>query len=237
MMRENMIKLGLGPILLAQGLYVRRTTPILAEAAGPRSGERGSGEELRLLIVGDSAAAGVGVARQDEALAGRLVAQLAEDYQVVWELHARSGWSTADLLAHLDTMPGTPFDAVVTSLGVNDVLESVAPNKWRRSQLELIEVLREKFDKPRILLTHVPPMHHFPRLPQPLRWFLGRAARRLNHELIQLSAPLADCAAVAVDFPLSEDMMAADGFHPGAPGYKLWADEVARLIRGGAAMI
>ena len=51
----------LSPLLICQGMYVRRVTPKLPEADGPRSGEAGSGALLRLLVLGDSAAAGVGV--------------------------------------------------------------------------------------------------------------------------------------------------------------------------------
>ena len=80
----------LGPVLLAQGRYVRGTTPRLPEAAGPRSGQMGdSGQALRLLLVGDSAAAGVGVARQEQALLGQLVAGLAPLRPLHWRLLAR----------------------------------------------------------------------------------------------------------------------------------------------------
>ena len=62
--KETLAKVLLGPVLLAQGIYTRRMTPRLPEAEGERQGEAGSGDVLRLLIVGDSAAAGVGAATQ-----------------------------------------------------------------------------------------------------------------------------------------------------------------------------
>ena len=52
---ETLAKIFLGPVLLAQGLYTRRVTPKLPEAEGERQGDAGSGDVLRLLIVGDSA--------------------------------------------------------------------------------------------------------------------------------------------------------------------------------------
>ena len=63
--------IGLGPVLLAQGHYVRRVTPRLPEPEGLRQGVEGSGPPLRLLILGDSSAAGVGVATQAEAARAR----------------------------------------------------------------------------------------------------------------------------------------------------------------------
>ncbi|EKS9872121.1 SGNH/GDSL hydrolase family protein, partial [Burkholderia cepacia] len=40
----------LGPLLFAQGRYVRRVTPRLPEAAGPRDGVAGDGPPLRVLV-------------------------------------------------------------------------------------------------------------------------------------------------------------------------------------------
>jgi hypothetical protein len=69
---ETSLKLLLAPLLIWQGLHVRKHALVLPEPAGPRSGTLGSGAPLRLLILGDSSAAGVGVAHQSEALSGQL---------------------------------------------------------------------------------------------------------------------------------------------------------------------
>ena len=68
------LKLALAPLLVAQAVRTRKRAPVLPEPAGPRQGcvGQGDGVELRLLIAGDSSAAGVGVAHQDQALAGHL---------------------------------------------------------------------------------------------------------------------------------------------------------------------
>jgi hypothetical protein len=69
----------LAPVLLRQGARVRERTPVLPEAAGDRSGRAGAAEgaPLRLLIVGESTAAGVGVAHQRDGIAARLAADIA----------------------------------------------------------------------------------------------------------------------------------------------------------------
>src|SRR5882757_272104 len=97
--------IGLGPVLLAQGRYVRRVTPRLPEPEGLRQGIEGSGPLLRLLILGDSSAAGVGVATQAEALSGRLVAALATTFRVSWKLVATSGLTSAEVLKLLEAEP------------------------------------------------------------------------------------------------------------------------------------
>ena len=58
-MRLAMTTLALAPLLVVQGWYVKRITPRLPEAEGARQGVTGQGQRLRLLVVGDSAAAGV----------------------------------------------------------------------------------------------------------------------------------------------------------------------------------
>lgn len=214
----------LGPVLLAQGRYVRRTTPRLPEAAGQRSGQMGdSGQALRLLLVGDSAAAGVGVARQEEALLGQLVAGLAPLRPLHWRLLARSGDTSAQLLARLASERADAADAVVVSIGVNDVLAATGRGRWRSNISEIIRLLCERFAAKHIYFSALPPMHAFPALPQPLRWWLGLRARQLNTELRQLVEPLAGCSYVQVPYTLHPAAIAEDGFHPGEAAYREWA--------------
>ncbi|MEM8598518.1 MAG: SGNH/GDSL hydrolase family protein, partial [Bacteroidota bacterium] len=61
-------KILLGPVLLAQGKRVRRVALKLPEPPGDRESTVGNGPPLRLLVVGDSSAAGVGAETQDDAL-------------------------------------------------------------------------------------------------------------------------------------------------------------------------
>ena len=68
--------LALLPVLVFQGVKVRKNTPRLLEASGDREGIIGQGQPLSLLILGDSAAAGVGVESQSEALSGAILQAL-----------------------------------------------------------------------------------------------------------------------------------------------------------------
>ena len=72
----------LSPLLLAQAVRVRKIALQLPEAAGPRTGITGSGPALRVLIIGDSSAAGVGAPTQEVALAGRLANSLGKNHTV-----------------------------------------------------------------------------------------------------------------------------------------------------------
>ena len=223
--------IGLGPVLLAQGRYVRRVTPRLPEPEGLRQGVEGSGPPLSLLILGDSSAAGVGVATQAEALSGRLVAALAPAFRVSWKLVATSGFTSAEVLRLLEAEPEQRFDVVVTSTGVNDVTGSTARKQWLTVQRRLVELLQGRFQARHILLSSLPPMHHFPALPQPLRWYLGLRARRLNRDLRRWAQHHEGCEFVPIDFPANPALAASDGFHPGAEAYAIWASQLAGVIR------
>jgi lysophospholipase L1-like esterase len=117
-----------------QALITKRRVPKLLEPPGLRSGVAGDGPKLRLLIIGDSAAAGVGVSHQDKALSGQLVSQLAEHFRVTWRLEAISGATTTSTLASLPQLDDRKYDVVVTSLGVNDVTSSIGCREWLDSQ-------------------------------------------------------------------------------------------------------
>ncbi len=92
--------------------------PVLPEPEGPRAGTVGHGPALRLLVVGDSAAAGVGARTQDEALCGQLAVALAPMLRLQWQLLAFTGATTADMLQRLREEPAAKVDVVLTSLGV-----------------------------------------------------------------------------------------------------------------------
>lgn len=230
-MRHLIATLALAPILLAQGRQVRRSVPELPEPDGPRSGVAGSGPLLRLLVVGDSAAAGVGAATQDEALSGQLAVSLAPTFHLHWKLLAFTGATTADMLDRLRREASARYDVVVTSLGVNDVTGRLSLATWRRQQEQLVELLATRFGARRILLSGLPPMHRFPALPQPLRWYIGSRARDFDRVLAEVAASRPGCEFLALGHEMMDvSAMASDGFHPGPPIYALWAHEAARRI-------
>lgn len=231
-LRHALATIAFGPVLLAQGRHVRRTVPTLPEPSGARSGVLGEGPHLRLLVLGDSAAAGVGADHQDQALTGRLVVSLAPTFRVHWTLLAFTGATTADLLGRLEAEAPVPFDAVVTSLGVNDVTGRLPLGEWRRRQLALIDALRARHGAAHIVLSALPPMHRFPALPQPLRWYVGCRARDFNRVLAGVAHERPGCDYLELDHgAMDVSAMASDGFHPGPPLYELWGREAAARIK------
>jgi len=220
----------LGPLLWLEGKYVRHVTPHLPEPPGIREGTTGQGPLLRLLIAGDSAAAGVGAATQSEALSGRLVAYLQQHRTVEWQLLAINGLDSPGLVNLLQDASTERFDAVVLSVGVNDVTSLRSPSQWVQWQDKLANVIQSRFAPQLLIHSAIPPMHGFTALPQPLRWFMGRWAIEMNR---RLEAALSGRTGRILHWPFREagpDGLAADGFHPGPVGYDLWAQGLSRVI-------
>ncbi|MDJ0831681.1 MAG: SGNH/GDSL hydrolase family protein [Desulfobacterales bacterium] len=222
---------GLFPLLICQAIWVRMTVPKLAEAKGPREGIAGRGAPLRILVVGDSSAAGVGVSKQTKALVGQLVSLLTGDFNVYWKLIATTGWTTAELRRILKTVPSIPYDVVLTASGVNDITSRHSVAACLIEQIQLVELLRERFAVQHIIISGLPPVHRFPSLPQPLRWYLGVRAKRLDTAIRTWAGGQPDCEHIPMNFPLDPDDMALDGFHPGAGIYALWGQAAAAIIK------
>ena len=220
----------MAPLLYCQGKYVRRVTPKLPEAAGGRSGELGTGTPLRLLVLGDSAAAGVGVPTQDDALVGQTIRRLQDRFNIVWKLEAQIGATTRSTIAKLKAAEPDTFTAVAISLGVNEVTCGRRVNTWLVELDELASLLRAKFGVQRMLWSGVPCMHEFPALPQPLRWYLGARAALLDRVLRAWAQTQPDCEFIAAPPSGYGPMMAEDGFHPGPKVYEIWGAEVARCL-------
>jgi lysophospholipase L1-like esterase len=219
----HLASLILAPVLLGQGFYVRRSVRLLPEADGPREGQIGSGPPLRLLIIGDSSAAGVGAGTQDRALLGQVLALLGQERTVHYRLVGRSGARTRDALRWLDGLEGA-FDLVVTALGINDVTKGTGLETFLRQQSLLWQRLRGERGASLILVSGIPPVGRFPGLPQPLRWVIGQRAAIFDDALRKRAAAAAGVALVGFDQPLDPREMSEDGFHPGPEIYRKWAE-------------
>lgn len=219
------------PVAAAQALRVRNRALRLPEPPGPRAGLTGCGAPLRLLIFGDSSAAGVGVEHQDDALTGHLVNGLAPVFSVNWQLVARSGATTRWGAERLRAMEPGAFDAAVLSLGINDVKNAMPQWAWARNMHEILSLLSDRHGVDRIYWSAMPPIGRFPLLPDPLRSILGERGARFDSALAGMMRDWPGGRHIPFDFELDESHMARDGFHPGPMIYAHWGDRVAEVIR------
>ena len=220
---------GLSPLLIHQGRKARRDTPRLPEASGDPFGQYGDGTpERRLLVIGESTAAGVGVQRHDQGLASQLARLLRErtGQTVAWHTFGINGATLSELLENLPLATLPKADTVLLSMGVNDTTGFTPHSRFRQQLLTLRDRLRDSYPTPLYLLS-VPPMHRFTALPSPLRQMMGWRARQLDGVYRTLSRQKPDDFVHLRYQPVTDaSMLAEDGYHPGASGYRLMAESV-----------
>ncbi len=210
-------------MVAVQGLQVRRTTPRLPEAAN-RTGRYGDahGDALRVVLVGDSVAAGVGVEDHEHTMAGRLAALLHARTRrpVTWSVVARSGAdaaAVADLLGDGAGLAGA--DVVVVSVGVNDVKDLRSDDAWRTGLHRLLGLVTTAAPNAAAMLVGLPPVERFPALPRPLSMLLGARACRLDRIGRDVAAEFSAVARLELSVDELDGIpepFAADGFHPSA---------------------
>lgn len=226
-------KVILAPALLLQGRHLRKTALRLPEADGDRSGliEVEGTEPLRLLFVGDSSAAGVGVDWQHEALAQQTAERVsaASRNSVRWELIAKSGANTRAAIELVKAHPSSPADVMISALGVNDVTSQNSASQFIRDYKELLSVVAQRTGATAAVVSGLPPLHILPAAPQPLRWYLGQCAKRLDSALQALSKEHGNIRFVSLAWAKASEM-ARDRFHPGKSQYQHWAHLVAEQI-------
>lgn len=222
------VGLGLGPLLLAQGRWARSKGPRLPNAPKPWSGTISGREPLRLLGLGDSTIAGVGV---DNPMNG-LTAQFARElYQytgrgLTWDSIGQRGITAEDLVSdYLPAIDQTePPDVVLVSIGANDAKNMVSPRRAATAIDTVVDRLHADFPQASIIMSSLPAFHLFRSLPQPLRSVMAGNGQAIERRV----RPRIEQRHYAMMLPppphYPPHFFADDGFHPSAEGYAIWAE-------------
>lgn len=211
------------------------------ESIGPPAGVNGCvdcttgpGDQARLRMVwlGDSTAAGVGVADADDTLPRQVAAGL--DRPVELTVLARSGARLADVIENqLPAVAALRPELVLVSIGANDATHVTSARSYQRNW----ERLRVP-EGARLVALGIPDMGSPRRLAQPLRALAGWRGRRLDRRgarRVGRAGPAIYVDIAATTGPAfradPERYFAADRYHPGPEGYRLWAEAVLEELR------
>lgn len=213
------------PLLLAQGRRLRRDTIRLPDAAEPWQGTLDGPDPLRLLVLGDSTAAGVGAATQDDALPGNLARQLGArtGRGVQWTAAGRNGATSRDLITdHLDAAVAERWDVVFLTIGANDALGLRTRSAFARDMRVILGALTTV--SPVLLVSSLPAFFRFELLPNPLRFNLYLHSRSLEDAARGVAATFDGVHMSPPPPPYTDGFFATDLFHPSASGYRDWAE-------------
>ena len=232
--------LGVGTALAGAGLGVlavqarrakreigpRRTVPPYADGRYLPPGEQQArGTSLRLAVVGDSGAAGLGAGTASATPGGVIAAELAaaSGRPVLLTNVAVVGARSSDLAAQVDRVLTVRPHVAVIMIGANDVTHLVRPQKSVALLAEAVRRLREAGVE--VVVGTCPDLGTVKPLAPPLR----QVARRMSRELAAAqriavqqaggrAVPLAQILGEVFDAH-PEDFFSADRFHPSALGY------------------
>lgn len=223
------------PVLLIQGLAVRRQTPRLPEAGGASSGFiAGSGQPIKLITLGESTVAGVGATTHEEALTGQIATALNRRTQqaIQWLAVGQNGVTAEQTRLRLvPLLADKKADVIVIALGVNDVLRLHSPSRWQRDLEDLLQAIQHQLGTIPNVVAGMPPLGRFPAFPQPLRAVFGLRAKALAHMTAQLAHRWPQVTYCPLPIAQDASGFASDGFHPGPLGYSIWGDNLAECIQ------
>ena len=220
------------PVVIAQGRTVRRTTIGLPPASGPATIVAGpdGATALRVLVLGDSTVAGIGVDTHADGLTGSLARELAARLErpVAATAIGRGGATAADLIREFldEAVQAGPWDAVFLSVGANDAMTARSRGAFTRDLGVIIDRLRAESPDVIVMLSSLPAFRLFGLLPQPLRWNLDLHARSLEHAARAFAARRPNTWMTPPVPGYGDDFFAADRFHPGLVGYAVWGEWV-----------
>jgi lysophospholipase L1-like esterase len=224
-----------GLTLLVEGLVAMRRTYLGPDSAPPVEGSYGAETlpPLRLVIGGDSTAAGVGADRRSETVGAHLALALAEHNHVQVRCVGVSGSRCVDLAPQISRALLLRPDVVLMLIGANDATHGTPAPFAARHLGEALGRLRAA-GIPTVVGT-CPDMSVRGFLP-PLRQLIAWQGRQIGRAeaavTVRHGFAAVDLAALAgPHFHRDPTLLSDDEFHPGGRGYGVWADVLLPAVR------
>jgi lysophospholipase L1-like esterase len=198
---------------------------------------------LRLVLMGDSTALGVGVERVTETVGGQLATLLADapgGRRIELSSVAVSGSRSVDLGTQVArSLVGTRPDVAVILVGGNDAIHFSRPGEAADELGAAVRRLRAVGVS--VVVGTTPDLGAARAFPPPLRQLVGWQGRRLA----RAQADAAQAAGgIVVDlagqtgavFRADAGTYCHDGYHPSADGYRVWAHALLPAVTEAASV-
>lgn len=201
---------------------------------------------LRLVLLGDSGALGVGVDRAADTVGGQLARLLAEGVAGAPARHVHlssvgvAGSRSTDLATQVArALLGERPDVAVILIGANDVTSLRRPGEAAAGVGAAVRRLRVAGVE--VVVGTCPDLGAVRAFAQPLRqltgWLGRRTARAQAWAVREAGGRVVDLAAeTGPVFRADAGTLSYDGYHPSADGYRVWADALLPAVAEAAAV-
>ena len=189
-------------------------------------------QPLKLLGLGDSVIAGVGLASTELTVTARLADRLNQylGRAIDWRILGEDGAKISDTQRLLAATESESFDWIVVSVGVNDVTGLTSLVRWQQGLLGLISEIRSRSSHATVVFLQLPPMGRFEMIPQPLRAVLGIRAAMLRQVLTWIVEAHRGVWMIDPSRLFDPAYMAEDGYHPNETAVDWIASEICETV-------
>ena len=180
-------------------------------------------EPKRILVVGDSIAAGYGLDLEDAfpALLEEKVRRAGLNYVVVNA--GLSGDTTAGGLRRIAWLLRQPVDLLLLELGGNDGLRGISPAETEKNLKGIIDKVREKYPSAQIVIAGMQmPENMGAEYTSKFREVFGRVAKEKKAALVPF---------LLEGVGGKTDLNQADRIHPTAEGHRIIAETVWKVLK------
>ncbi|MEM1376131.1 MAG: SGNH/GDSL hydrolase family protein [Pseudomonadota bacterium] len=233
---------GMLPIYVWQGLRVRMTIERLLPAKVPAQGVVGQahrGKPIKMLVLGDSTIASVGMETLEETFAYNVAQAISTKLTtpVHWRAVGANSATSGDIRDYvLPNIEERDWTHIFVSVGINDMKNFHLVSRFKKNFGTLLYALRARFPNATVIWTPIPNMRPCPAIPNLLSEVLAARADLINamgKRMCQERQAIATDPVQDVD----ETCFARDGFHPNGKGYAIWANHVAHWFESDEGVV